>query len=151
MNPSQHIAASDADHVDRARAELAEIVSLERDAHLTTDVDLLLAHHADDLTLIHDGQIETMSRDDSRQRFTERFRGATYDVWDFLEPPTIHLAADGTLASVASRVRIERTKDRDDGTSERQGWIYAGLDTYERREGRWVRIVNASTFEEAYT
>ena len=41
MNPSQHIAASDADHVDRARAELAEIVSLERDAHLTTDVDLL--------------------------------------------------------------------------------------------------------------
>ena len=29
--------------------------------------------------------------------------------------------------------------------------IYAGLDTYERREGRWVRTVNASTFEEAYT
>jgi len=151
MNPSQHIAASDADHLAQARAELAEIVSVGRNAHLTTDVDLLLAHDADELTLIHDGQIETVSRDDSRQRFTESFRGTTYHVWDFLESPTIHLAKDGSLASVASRVRIARTKERDDGTTERQGLIYAGLDTYERREGCWMRMVNASTFEEAYT
>ena len=135
-------------HQWEARAALLQIIAAAPTAHLTTDVDLLLAHDADPLLAVRDGAVELVSRADSTRRFTESFRGATYQQWEYLEPPSIRIAGDASMAWVISRVRVRRTKQHSDGTTQEQGFVYAGLDTYEMREGMWVRTANTSTFVE---
>ena len=133
---------------ERALATLRQIVEDGRTAHMTTDVHLLIAHQAEPQLVVSGGRIAYVTRAETRERFTQVFAGAVYQQWDFLEPPIIRLADDASIAWVISRVRVRRTKTQPDGSVAREAFTYAGLDTYEMRDGIWLKTVNVSTFEE---
>jgi hypothetical protein len=48
---------------------------------------------------------------------------------------------------VITRVRVRRTQKDATGAGKEAGFVYAGIMTYEKRDGRWVRVANVSTFE----
>lgn len=68
---------------------------------------------------------------------------ATYDEWDDVEPPLVRISDDGTLAWMIIYVRVRRTK----GDRELR-FTYAGIETYEKRDGRWLKVVEVGTFKE---
>lgn len=133
---------------EHALAVLRQIVEDGRTAHMTTNVDLLLAHQADPMLVINAVSIAYVTRAETLERFTRVFAGAVYQQWDFLEPPIIRLAHDASVAWVISRVRVRRTKTQADGSVAQEAFTYAGLDTYELRDGVWLKTANVSTFEE---
>ena len=47
------------------------------------------------------------------------------------------------MAWILSRTRVRRRQDGKERT-----FVYAGMMAYEKRDGRWNRVGNASTFEE---
>jgi hypothetical protein len=132
----------------RARAALLRILTEAREAHFATDAARLLAHDADPTLWVREGEIRPMTHAASLARFTEDFKGATYQEWDYVETPNVRLSDDASLAWVINRVRVRRTKARPDGSVEEQRFVYAGIDTYEMREGAWARTANVSTFTE---
>jgi hypothetical protein len=132
----------------RGRAALLDILSEMRRAHFTTDVALLLAHDADPLLVVCEGEIKASSRAEMVARFTDNFRGATYQEWDYVEQPIIRMSDDASIAWAISRVRVRRTIRRPGDTEDEQRFIYAGVDTYERRGESWVHTANVSTFAE---
>ena len=127
---------------------LLDILAEMRRAHFATDVELLLAHDADPLLVVREGEIKPCSRAEMVTRFTNSFRGAAYHEWDYVEQPIIRLAEDASIAWVISRVRVRRTVRLPEHTTEEERFVYAGLDTFEWRAGSWVHTVNVSTFAE---
>jgi hypothetical protein len=95
---------------------------------------------------VSSGVIERATRDDLSQAFADSFRGTTYYAWDDLEPPIVRISADASMAWMIVRVQVRRTQTDATGTTRERAFVYAGIMTYEKRAGRWLRIANVSTF-----
>ena len=128
--------------------ELLRIHKQGREAHFRTNVDLLLSNHPEaGFISVSQGKISQVTKDQSRQRFEAYFKGAQYYEWDDLEPPIIRVSKDGTLAWVITRIKVRRTQKDSAGTVQEQKFVYAGIMTYEKKDGRWIMSANVSTFE----
>ena len=127
-------------------AERETLLELHRQgirAHIELDADAIARDHGDDFVSAYRGRIDRMTRAEARQFFTEYFKGATYPQYEDLEPPIIRISDDASMAWILSRTRVRRRQDGKERT-----FVYAGMMAYEKRDGRWNRVGNASTFEE---
>lgn len=130
-----------------AKAELLALHQAARRAHLNRDVDFIVAGMGTEFTTVHEGKVKVMSRDDVRKQFTEYFRGAEFSAWDDLEPPIIQVSPDGRMGWMIVRVRIAYTKTDAGGTEAKEDTVMAWMSVYEKRDGKWLLIANASTSE----
>jgi hypothetical protein len=128
--------------LDRERAALLELHATVRRAHFETDVDQLLANGADEWINVRDANIARRRREEDVRIFTEYFDGAMYHEWDDIEPPIVSVSNDASLAWMIVNVRVRRTKN-----GEELRFRYAGIETFEKRDGRWIKVVEVGTFE----
>jgi Tetratricopeptide repeat len=133
--------------LEAARRELLDIHEADRRAHFTTDAVLLGTTAGESFLTVSRGKLETVTAAGERRMFEGYFRGARYEAWDDLEPPVVHVSDDGSMAWIVSRVRVKRTEPGADGQPRERAFVYAGIMTYARRDGRWTRTANVSTFE----
>lgn len=139
--------AQPAANLDREKAELLRLHKSAREAHFKTDVELLFENSPEEMISVSRGKVSRSGRDEGRKFFSGYFRGAKYYEWDDLEEPIIRISKDATMAWMITRIRVRRVQ-RDAGGAEREErFVYAGIMTYEKRDGRWVRVANVSTFE----
>jgi hypothetical protein len=131
----------------KEKAELLRIHRADREAHLKTDVDLLQRHSPDEFISVSGGKVYRSKKADERKQFEEYFRGAKYFEWDDLEEPIVRVSKDGSMAWMITRVRVRRVQKDSGGAEREQGFVYAGIMTYEKQGGKWVRVANVSTFE----
>jgi hypothetical protein len=132
--------------LEAERAALLQIHALDRQAHFATNADGLLAHSAEQFISVSGGAISRATRDDLQQMFTAYFKDATYYEWDDLEPPIVRIARDASMAWMIVRTKVRRTQPDASGAKHERQFIYAGIMTYEKRDGRWLRVANVSTF-----
>ena len=128
--------------LEKERLELLQVHKADREAHFKTDVDLLQLRSPDEFIAVSDGKIYRTKKADERKQFAEYFKGAKYYEWDDVEEPIVRISKDGSLAWMITRLRVRRVQK---GNERR--FIYAGIMTYERQDGRWMRVANVSTFE----
>lgn len=134
--------------LEKEKAELLRIHKSDREAHFATDADKLLAHSPDgEFISVSRGRITHGTKDEARKMFTGYFRDAKYFEWDDVEEPIVRISNDATMAWMITRVRIRRVQKNVDGTEKEEKAVYAGIMTYEKRDGRWMRTANVSTFE----
>ena len=133
--------------LEKEKAELLRLHQQDRRAHFQTDVDLLLARHPEEFIAVRDGKIYRPKKADTRKMFTESFKGANYFEWDDLEPPIIRISNDGSLGWIIVRLKVRRTKKDAAGAEKEEKFVYAGIMTYEKRDGAWIKAANVSTFE----
>lgn len=72
--------------------------------------------------------------------FSGALAAARFDRWDDVESPRSGVSADGTMAWLVEVVALAGTRGEarfEDRT--------ARLTVFEKRDGRWRRVVNAST------
>lgn len=143
--PSHQPAHAD---VDSAKAELLALHEVDRRAHFHRDVDALVATLPPDFRFIsvRDGKIQTQSPDGLRKRFTDYFQGAEFSSWDDLEAPIIHVSPDGQMGWMIVRVRIAYSKTDAAGKKTQEQSVIAWMSVYEKHEGKWLHMANASTF-----
>lgn len=114
-----------------------------REGHLQTNIDMLQESSGEQMLSASRGRITRFTPADERARFTAYFEGAKYELWDDLEPPVVRVSNDGSMGWILTRIRSKRTK-----AGKTEEFVYAGIWTYERVGGKWVRVANVSTFEE---
>jgi len=133
--------------LEKERAELLRLHKADREAHLRTDIELLQRSSPEEFISVSRGKIHKATKSDERKLFTEYFRGAKYYEWDDVEEPIVRVSRDGSMAWMITRVRVRRTQKDAAGEEKEEKFVYAGIMTYEKLGGRWVRVANVSTFE----
>ena len=133
--------------LEKEKAELLRLHKADREAHLRTDVELLQRSSPEEFISVSRGKIHRAQKSDERKLFTEYFRGAKYYEWDDAEDPIVRVSKDGSMAWMITRVRVRRTQKGPTDEEKEEKFIYAGIMTYEKVDGRWVRVANVSTFE----
>ena len=134
-------------NLEAEKAELLRLHKQGREAHFKTDVELLLADNPEEFVSVSGGKINRPRKADTRKMFTEYFRGAKYYEWDDVEEPIVRVSKDGSMGWMITRVRVRRVQKDKSGREVEEKFVYAGIMTYEKREGKWVRVANVSTFE----
>ncbi len=133
--------------LEKEKAELLRLHRADREAHLRTDVELLQRSSPEEFISVSRGKIHRAKKSDERKLFTEYFRGAKYYEWDDVEEPIVRVSKDGSMAWMITRVRVRRTQKGPTGEEKEEKCTYAGIMTYEKVDGRWMRVANVSTFE----
>jgi len=133
--------------LEKERAALLEIHRLDRRAHFETNPELLLRHSADEFLSVSNGKIHRSTRAEVKEMFTIYIKDAKYSEWDDLEQPVIRISNDATTAWMIVRTRVRRSQKQESGEEKERIFVYAGIMTYEKQQGKWVRIANVSTFE----
>src|SRR5436190_19686878 len=132
--------------LEKEKAELLRMHRSDREAHFKTDVDRLLENSPEEFISVGRGKISRSSKADARKMFTGYFRDAKYYEWDDVEEPIIRISNDGSMAWMITRTRIRRVQQNADGAEKEEKAVYAGIMTYEKRDGRRERVANVSTF-----
>ncbi|HYG81791.1 MAG TPA: hypothetical protein VD861_15445 [Pyrinomonadaceae bacterium] len=133
--------------LEKERAALLEVHRTDRRAHFETDADLLLKHSAEEFIYVGNGKISRSTRAGMRAEFEDYFKDAKYYEWDDLEPPIVRISDDASMAWMIVRTKVRRTQKQAGGEEKERSFVYAGIMTYEKQKGKWVRIANVSTFE----
>jgi hypothetical protein len=134
--------------LEKEKAELLRLHKSNREAHFKTDVDALLENSPEEMISVSRGKINRPSKEDARKMFTGYFRDAKYYEWDDVEEPIVRISNDASMAWMITRTRVRRVQKKADGAEQEEKFVYAGIMTYEKRDGRWVRVANVSTFEQ---
>ena len=134
-------------NLEKEKAELLRLHKSDREAHFKTDADALLANSPEEFISVNRGKINRSSKADARKMFTGYFRDAKYYEWDDVEEPIIRISNDGSMAWMITRYKVRRVQKNAEGVEKEEKFVYAGIMTYEKRDGRWVRVANVSTFE----
>ena len=111
-------------------------------AHIELDAEALARDHGDDFVSATRGKISRSTKAQTREFFTGYFKGASYPQYEDIEPPIVRVSDDASMGWVLTRTRVRRVEN-----GKEEGFVYAGVMMYEKRNGRWVRVGNASTFE----
>ncbi len=135
-------------NLESEHAALVEIHAQDRAAHFQTSVEMLTEHQADNFVYVGNGEISHITRADFIATFSRSFKNATYFEWDDLEPPLVRVSDDATMGWMIVRNRVRRTQVQEDGSEVERMFIYAGIMTYEKQNGKWMRVANVSTFAE---
>ena len=130
------------DLLDSERAELLQVHENGRNAHMKADAHLLLQDSPDEFITVGSGKIGRVTRNQEQEMFNSYFEGAKYSEYSDLEPPIVHVSNDGNSGWLITRIRSRRTQ-----AGKEQEFVYAGIMTYEKRDGKWIRSANVSTFE----
>ena len=128
----------------REKEELLKVHHIDRQAHFQTDPGLILRHAADEFIAVSNGKVNRSTREEVKQFFEGYFKNAKYSEWDDLEPPVIKISNDASMAWMIVRIKVSRTEG---ATQKQTSFVYAGIMTYEKKNGKWVRVANVSTFE----
>jgi Domain of unknown function (DUF4440) len=128
-------------------AELLELHQSDRRAHFAHDVEALLATLPPEFIFVRDGNCRRQSQEELRKRFSEYFRGADFTAWDDLQPPIVHVSPDGQMGWMIVRVKIAINRSDVTGKRATENAVMAWMSAYEKHEGKWQQVANATTVE----
>jgi hypothetical protein len=127
------------------RAVLLQLHALAQTAHLEKRPDLLVASFADSFLNISRGAVTLRTPAESRARFQAYFERSTFLEWADLAPPLIRISPDGQMAYVIVQKRVRLTALDSAGVPRPEHTIFAWVELYEKRGGRWTLMAVAST------
>jgi hypothetical protein len=132
--------------IEAEKIELLRIHLADIQAHRENDVPALLETIPEEFIYVGRGDVARQSRDQILDFFTGYLADAEYERYEDLLVPHAEVSADGTMGWVISKMAVTRTAP--DATGQRQtvSFTYAGIMTYEKVGGRWVKVANVSTF-----
>lgn len=133
--------------LEKEKAELLRMHQLDREAHFKTDVELLQRSAPEEFISVSRGKIQRAKKSDTQKMFSGYFRDAKYSEWDDLDTPIVRMSKDASMAWMITRVKVKRTQKDVAGAEKEEKFVYAGIMTYEKVDGKWMRVANVSTFE----
>jgi hypothetical protein len=130
---------------ERDRAELLRLHEEARTAHLDKRAELMVASFDDSLRFVARGEVTIASPQQNRARLQAYFDRSTFQAWDDIEPPYLHISPDGRMAWKIVRKRVRLTAPDSAGRQVAEDVVYAWVEIYEKPRDRWVLKAVAST------
>jgi hypothetical protein len=127
------------------RAELLRMHELGRTAHLEKRADLLVASFADSFLNISRGAVALRGPKESQTRFQAYLDRSSFQEWDDLASPLIRISPDGQMAYKVVQKSVRLVAPDSAGVPRPEHTIFAWVELYEKRDGKWTLMGVAST------
>ena len=121
-------------------AALQKVHELTRRSFLEGTAELIAPHIGERELAVSDGEVRMETFAQWRERFGGVLSAVTFDRWDDVGTPRGGVSTDGTMAWLVEVVDVGGTRAERPFRSRT-----ARLTVFEKRDGRWRRVVNAST------
>ena len=129
-----------------------EILDLHRktiDAHWKKDAGHFAAHMADGYFAVQKGEIRRPTRQEIAAEYQRYLATTTFTEYRDLEEPLIGFSKDGSVAWSVVRVKVAGSERAASGAEKGFDLTWAWITLYERKDGRWTWLGEASTFKPA--
>jgi hypothetical protein len=114
------------------------------DAHRHNDLDAWMDTESDDYVMVSQGEVHTPDKVSRRERLAPYLANTTFRTYEDLVPPIVRISDDATLAWLIAQVHVVGTQHRPNGTDVDFDVVWAWIELYEKRDGRWLRTGNVS-------
>lgn len=133
--------------VDAEKIALLRLHLIDVNAHLENDVPALMETIPEEFINVGAGEVIRQSRQEIRDFFTGYLGNAEYERYEDLEVPHAEVSQDGTMGWVISHLAVTRKELDREGGNRTRSFVYAGIMTYEKVDGKWMKVANVSTFK----
>jgi hypothetical protein len=117
------------------------------DAHLKSDIAMLLEDESDDYVVVSDGEVSNPSKKERESFLGPYLRATRFESYKDLIPPIIQISEDQNLGWVIAQVSAKGIQKKADGSEGKLEFVCAWIELYEKRNGRWLRTGNVSNFK----
>lgn len=132
------------------KSDAEELLTLHADAlraHLESDVELLFEDEADDHVVANRGEISTPTTAERREFLGPYLKQTRFSIYRDRVPPIVKVSADGSLGWVIAQVEARGEYTAENGNVQPLEFVSAWIELYEKRDGRWLRVGNVSSFK----
>jgi len=126
------------------RREIREYHDAFIEAHVSNRPDFFVQDLSDDYVNVSRGELLRQTEDEILELFTDYLGNTTFSEYRLLGEPTIGLSKDGSVAWSIFRLKVAGARTLADTTEVQFDSTWGCLVLFERRDGRWVRIAEAS-------
>jgi len=126
------------------RREIRDYHDAFIEAHVSNRPDFFVRDLSDDYVNISRGELLRQTKDEILEGFTDYLGNTRFSEYRLLGEPAIGLSKDGSVAWSIFRLKVAGIRRMLDGTDVSFDSTWGGLVLFERRDGRWVRIAEAS-------
>jgi hypothetical protein len=113
------------------------------EAHRTNNLESWMAIESGDFLSVNGGRVSSPT---VQQRFNGRhtyLQSSKFEIYQDRRPPIIRVSADGTLGWVIAEVEVKGV-ETEDGASKPFHDIWAWVELYQKVDGQWKMVGNAS-------
>lgn len=125
-------------------AELLRLHEQVLQAHLEGDLEAWLDDESEDYVLANRGEITRPTRQERAEQIGPYLDSTRFSEYRDLVPPVVRVSDDGSLGWVIAQVRVAGEQTAADGTTRSFETVWAWIELYENRDGRWLRVGNVS-------
>ena len=112
-------------------------------AHLARDADAWTALEADTVFVGNRGRVFTSARAERLAMRRQYFASTRFSTYRDLQPPIVHVARDGSQGWLLANVEVVAHPVPPSGADSTRT-IWAWVELYEKRAGRWEMVGNVS-------
>ncbi|HSE43227.1 MAG TPA: hypothetical protein VLH08_20885 [Acidobacteriota bacterium] len=130
-----------------AISELHDLHDKALQAHLKSDVVMLLADESDDFVVVNNGEVSHPTKKEREAFLGPYLRATRFEVYKNLISPIVHVSKDETSGWVIAQISASGVQTKKDGSEGKIEFVCAWIELYEKRNGIWVRTGNVSNFK----
>jgi hypothetical protein len=130
--------------------EKARLLRLHRSAlqaHLEKDAGAFLAAYASQWYDVRTAGIRLRTKEEALPAIDQYFRRTHFADIREVTAPIIHLSADASMAWVIGEMRVRASQEVSDEEERDFSFRCAWVSIYEKHEGQWAQVVDASFFQ----
>ncbi|HLW01810.1 MAG TPA: DUF4440 domain-containing protein [Ktedonobacterales bacterium] len=116
-------------------------------AHLENDAKTFLAPYASEWYDVRNAGIRLRTKAEAVPSIERYFKRTHFSDISEIGAPIIHLSTDASMAWVIGAIHVRATQDGSDGQEQDFSFQCAFVSIYEKHEGEWAQVVDASSFQ----
>ncbi len=128
-----------------------QILNLHKEllqAHLNNDIESWMESEADEYVVANRGEVSHPTKQQREERLRPYLERTKFSEYRDLIPPEVRVSIDGTLGWLIAQVKVSGVQTMEDGTKEPMDVIWAWIELFEKKDGRWLRVGNVSNLKQ---
>jgi hypothetical protein len=132
---------------EQEKARLLHLHESALRAHLENDAKAFLAPYAPQWYDVRNAGVRLRTKEEAFPSIERYFKRTHFSDISDVVAPIIHLSTDASMAWVIGVIDVRATQDGSDTQEQDFSFQCAYVSIYEKHEGEWAQVVDASSFQ----
>ena len=132
---------------EQEKARLLSLYESSLRAHLENDAGTFLAEYASQWYDVRNAGVRLRTKEEALPAMEQYFKQTHFSDISEMATPIIHISTDASMAWVIGEIRVHASQDVSDEKEQDFSFRCAWVSIYEKHEGEWAQVVNASSFQ----
>ncbi|HLX39767.1 MAG TPA: hypothetical protein VKR42_04505 [Ktedonobacteraceae bacterium] len=132
---------------EQEKARLLQLHKSALQAHFEKDTGTFLAAYASQWYDVRSAGIRLRTKEDALPTIERYFQRTHFSDISEIVAPIIHLSTDASMAWVIGEIRVRATQEMSDKEERDFSFHCTWVSIYEKHEGEWAQVVDASSFQ----